>query len=252
MFETIGGRLLLMLTSLLVSAQAWTAEVSVAVAANFTAPMQTIARAFEQQTGHKVSLSFGSTGALYAQIKHGAPFHVLLAADDKTPARIEQEGLGVPGSRFTYATGKLVLWSMQRGLVDEQGAVLRSGAFERIAVANPRLAPYGAAAVETMTKLGVLDALQARIVQGANIAQTYQFVATENAQLGFVALSQLHAGGRIGQGSAWVVPGELYAPIRQNAVLLLAGKDNAAAAALLAFLRSEPAQEVIRAHGYEL
>lgn len=231
---------------------AYAAEVSVAVAANFTAPMQKIAQAFEQDTGHRAVLSFGSTGALYAQIRNGAPFHVLLAADDETPAKIDKEGLGVSGSRFTYATGRLVLWSKQPALVDDKGAVLRSGKFERIAVANPKLAPYGAAAIEAMTKLGVLADVQPKIVQGDNIAQSYQFIATENAQLGFVALSQVISDGRLAQGSAWIVPADLHAPIKQDAVLLTSGKDNPAAAALLAYLKSEKVRAVIRSYGYEL
>lgn len=242
----------IVLASLAWLAQAQAAEVSVAVAANFTAPMQKIAQVFEQDTGHKAVLSFGATGAFYAQIKNGAPFEVLLAADDETPARIEREGLGVAGSRFTYATGKLVLWSKQPALVDDEGAILRTGKFERIAVANPKLAPYGAAAIETMTKMGVLADVQPKIVQGDNIAQTYQFIATENAQLGFVALSQVISDGRISQGSAWIVPENLHAPIRQDAVLLTTGKDNPAAAALLSFLKSEKARAVIRSYGYEL
>jgi molybdate transport system substrate-binding protein len=228
------------------------AEVSVAVAANFTAPMQKIAPLFEADTGHKAVLAFGSTGNFYAQIKNGAPFQILLAADDETPARLEKEGLGVEGSRFTYATGKLVLWSKQAGLVDDKGEVLRSGKFQSIAIANPKLAPYGAAAIETLTRLGLLADVQPKFVQGDNIAQTYQFVATENAQLGFVALSQVTSEGRIVQGSAWVVPAELHSPIRQDAVLLLKGKDNPAAAALLSYLRGDKARAIIRAYGYEL
>ncbi|RYY64325.1 MAG: molybdate ABC transporter substrate-binding protein [Comamonadaceae bacterium] len=235
-----------------IHAQASAADVNVAVAANFTAPMRTIAQAFEQETGHKAVLSFGSTGNFHAQVRNGAPFHVLLAADDETPLKLEQEGLGVAGSRFTYATGRLVLWSRQAGLVDDKGDVLRSGRFQRIAMANPKLAPYGAAALETMTKLGVLDALRPRIVQGENIAQAYQFVATENAQLGFVALSQVAVDGRIAQGSGWIVPAALHAPIRQDAVLLQTGRDNPAAAALLSFLRGERARAVMRAFGYEV
>lgn len=242
----------IVLVSLAWLAQAQAAEVSVAVAANFTAPMQKIAQAFEQDTGHKAILSFGATGAFYAQIKNGAPFQVLLAADDETPAKIEREGMGVAGSRFTYATGKLVLWSKQPALVDDKGAILRSGKFERIAVANPKLAPYGVAAIETMTKMGVLPEVHPKIVQGDNIAQTYQFIATENAQLGFVALSQVISDGRISQGSAWIVPENLHAPIRQDAVLLTPGKDNPAAAALLSFLKGDTARAVIRSYGYEL
>lgn len=228
------------------------AEVSVAVAANFTAPMQKIAAAFEQDSGHKVVLSFGATGKFYAQIRNGAPFQMLLAADDETPARLDKEGLTVPGSRFTYAIGKLVLWSAQTGLVDDQGAVLRTGHFERLAVADPKLAPYGAAAVETLSRLGLLQTLQPRFVQGENIAQTYQFVATGNAALGFVALSQVMVDGRITKGSAWLVPAELHTPIRQDAVILGNAKANAAAAALAAYLRSDKARAIIRAYGYAL
>ena len=246
-FKFVSAALALMLGGL---AQA--AEVSVAVAANFTAPMQEIAQAFEQDTGHKAVLAFGATGNFYAQIRNGAPFQILLAADDETPIKLEKEGLGVAGSRFTYAQGKLALWSKQPGLVDDKGEVLRSGRIQRIAVANPKLAPYGAAAIETMTQLGVLASLQPRIVQGDNIAQTYQFVATENAQLGFVALSQVYVDGRIAQGSAWIVPANLHAPIKQDAVLLAKGQGNPAATALLAFLKGEKARAFIRAYGYEL
>lgn len=226
------------------------AEVSVAVAANFTIPMQKLAAAFENETGHKAVLSFGSTGKFYAQIKNGAPFQVLLAADDETPARLEREGLAVAGTRFTYAIGKLVLWSKQPGFVDNKGEVLRNGIFKHIAVADPKLAPYGAAAMETLGKLGLLQNLQARIVQGENIGQTYQFVATGNAELGFVALSQVMSDGRITEGSAWVVPENLHAPIRQDAIVLATGKGNPAAAALAAYLRGDKARAIIRSFGY--
>ena len=231
--------------------QVQAAEVSVAVAANFTAPMRKIAQTFEQETGHQAILSFGSTGNFYAQIRNGAPFHILLAADDETPIKIEKEGLGVAASRFTYAIGKLVLWSKQPGFVDDKGEILRSGQFQRIAVANPKLAPYGAASLETMTQLGVLQALQPKFVQGENIAQAFQFVATENAQLGFVALSQVMTNGTIAQGSAWIVPSSLHAPIRQDALLLVKGKDNPAATALMNFLQSNRSRLVIRSYGYE-
>lgn len=240
------------LTCLALLTQARAGEVKVAVAANFTAPMQKIAQAFEQETGHKAVLAFGGTGSFHAQIRHGAPFQVLLAADDETPLKLEQEGLALAGSRFTYATGRLVLWSRQPGLVDEQGEVLRSGKFQRLALANPKLAPYGAAAIETLTRLGLLDALRSRLVQGDNIGQAYQFVASENAPLGFVALSQVQAEGRIAQGSAWIVPARLHSPIRQDALLLSTGKGNPAASALLHFLKGEKARAVIRSFGYEI
>lgn len=243
---------LLLALSLLSAPAARATEVRVAVAANFTAPMQKIAAAFEQATGHKALLAFGSTGRFYAQVKNGAPFQLLLAADDETPARLEQGGLAVPGSRFTYAMGRLVLWSATPGLVDAQGEVLRKPGSGKVAIADPKLAPYGAAAMETLQKLGLASALRPRLVQGESIGQAFQFVATGNAPIGFVALSQVTSDGAIARGSAWVVPAKLHAPIRQDAVLLVAGKDDPAAAALMAFLRSDTARSIIRAHGYEL
>lgn len=242
----------LLLAVLLAHGFAHAAEVSVAVASNFTAPMQEIAAAFERASGHKARLAFGSTGRFYAQVKNGAPFQVLLAADDETPAKLEKEGLAVPGSRFTYATGRLVLWSARPGVVDERGDVLRQPGTGKVAIADPRLAPYGAAAVEVMRRLGVEQALQPRLVQGENISQAYQYVYTGNAQMGFVALSQVMVDGRIGKGSAWPVPASLYTPIRQDAVVLAAGRDAPAATALMAFLRSDTARAIVRAHGYEL
>lgn len=227
-------------------------EVQVAVAANFTAPMQEIAAQFEKDSGHKAVLAFGATGKFYAQINNGAPFDILLAADDETPAKLEKEGQAVPGSRFTYAIGKLVLWSANADLVDAKGSILKNGNFKHLALANPKAAPYGAAAIETMTKLGVLATLQPRFVQGENIAQTQQFVATGNAELGFVALSQVFKNGKLSSGSAWLVPAELYEPIRQDAVLLGKGRDKAAVSALLAYLKSDKAKAVIKAYGYEL
>jgi len=227
-------------------------EVQVAVAANFTAPMQQIAAQFEKDSGHKAVLSFGATGKFYAQIVNGAPFELLLAADDETPARLEKDGQGVPGSRFTYAIGKLVLWSADPALVDAKGEILKKGGFRHLALANPKTAPYGAAAVETMGKLGVLSTLQPLFVQGENISQTQQFITTGNAELGFVALSQVFKDGRITGGSAWIVPAGLYEPIRQDAVLLARGKDKPAAAALAAYLKGDKAKAVIRSFGYEL
>ena len=228
------------------------ADVNVAVAANFSAPMQKIAQAFEQDTGHRLLLSLGSTGNLYAQIRNGAPFQALLAADDETPLKLAQEGLAIAGTRFTYATGRLALWSRQPGLVDAQGAVLRSPQLQRVAVANPRLAPYGAAALEAMTNLGLLPSLQAKLVQGDNIAQTYQFVATGNAQVGFVALSQVLQDGQLREGSLWLVPASLHTPLRQDAVLLKPGQGSAPAQALLNYLRGDKARAIIRSFGYEL
>lgn len=228
---------------------AWAGEVQVAVAANFAAPMEKLAPMFARETGHKAVLSFGSTGKFYAQVRHGAPFEVLLAADDETPARLEREGRG--GSRFTYAVGRLALWSRQAGFVDAQGEVLKRGRFDRLAIADPRLAPYGAAAIETVRKLGLLEALRPKFVQGENIAQAWQFAATGNAALGFVALSQIYAGGKLKEGSAWIVPASMHAPIRQDAILLDKGKDNAAASALMRYLQGSKARAVIRGFGYE-
>jgi molybdate transport system substrate-binding protein len=218
-------------------------EVLVAVAANFTAPMQKIAPLFEKDTGHQARFSFGATGAFYAQIKNGGPYQVLLSADDETPFKLEQEGIAVPGTRFTYATGRLVLWSKQAGFVDSKGDVMRSGKFQRLALANPKLAPYGAAAIETINKLGLLKDLQPKFVQGDNIAQTFQ--------LGFVALSQVYADGKLTQGSAWVVPSVFHKPIQQDAVMLVSGKNNPAALAFMAYLKSEKAKVVIQSFGYE-
>jgi molybdate transport system substrate-binding protein len=226
-------------------------EVPVAVAANFAAPAKQIAADFEKETGHKAILVFGATGKFYAQIRNGAPFEVLLAADDETPARLEKEGAAVAGTRFTYAIGRLVLWSGRPGLVDDKGEVLKKGDFAHLAIANPKLAPYGAAAVEALTALKLLDAVQARLVQAENIAQAHQFVATGNADLGFVALSQVIRDGKVAEGSAWIVPANLHQPIRQDAVLLDKGKGKPAAEAWLKYLKSDRARAVIRGFGYE-
>ena len=233
------------------SALAHAAEVSVAVAANLAAPMQKIASAFAQDTGHQAVISLGSTGKFYSQIRNGAPFQVLLAADEETPQRLEKEGLAVAGSRFTYAIGRLVLWSAAPGRVDSDAAVLRKGGFRRLAMADPRLAPYGAAAQQTLTALGLAAQLQPLIVQGENIAQAYQFVASGNAELGFVARSQVMLDGVLTSGSAWLVPPNLHTPLRQDAVLLQGGKGQPAALALLNFLRGDKARAILRSHGYE-
>ena len=225
-------------------------EALVAVAANFSAPMQQIAASFQKDTGHQLKMSFGATGGIYAQIKNGGPFDVFLSADQITPQKLEAEGLGVAATRFNYATGQLVLWSKQDGLVDEKGQVLRGKNIQRIALANPKLAPYGVAAWEAMTALGLLEELKPKMVQGDNIAQTYQFVSTQNAQVGFVALSQVFANGQLTSGSAWIVPPHLYKPIRQDVILLKNGKDNSAAKALLMYLKGEKAKAVMKSYGY--
>jgi molybdate transport system substrate-binding protein len=227
-------------------------QVEVAVAANFTVPMQIVASAFERDTGHKALLAFGSTGNLYAQIRNGAPFQVFLSADDQTPAKLEQEGLAVSGTRFTYAVGRLALWSAKSGMVDDKGEVLNKGVYAHLAIANPKLAPYGAAAIEVLRQLGLFKSLQPKFVLGENISQTWQFVASGNADLGFVALSQVLKDGQLRGGSAWIVPGNLHAPIRQDAVLLVKGRNNAAAKALLAYLKSDKAKAIIRNFGYDI
>jgi len=226
-------------------------EVQVAVAANFTGPMQVISVLFERDTGHKASLSYGATGKFYAQIVNGAPFEVLLSADDKTPERLIKEGRGVDGSAFTYAIGKLVLWSADPKRVDAKGEVLKKGGFRHLAIANPKTAPYGAAALQVMGKLGVADTLKPLFVQGENISQTQQFVVTGAAELGFIAYSQVIKNGQIGSGSGWLVPGNLHDPIRQDAVILTNGKGKPAAIALLNYLKGEKAQAVIKSFGYE-
>ena len=230
--------------------QAGAAEVSVAVAANFAATMVKLGEAFSAATGHTLRLSTGATGKFYSQIVAGAPFEVLLSADAETPAKLVGQGLAVRGSAFTYAVGRLVLWSPQPGFVDEQGAVLVSGRFEHLAIANPKLAPYGLAAVAVLKAKGLEAALAPKLVTGESLAQAYQFVASGNAELGFVALSQVAAPGQSLVGSLWHVPQALFPPIRQDAVLLLPGKGNPAAAELLAYLKSAPARAVIEAWGY--
>lgn len=228
------------------------AEVQVAVAANFAGPIKIIAADFEKASGHKLVVSTGATGKFYAQIQSGAPFDVFLSADDETPARLEKEGAAIAASRFTYAIGKLALWSARPGYVDAGGEVLRSGSFAHIALAAPKLAPYGAAAVETLAKLGLLSQLEPKFVQGESIAQTFSFISTGNAELGFVALSQVWEDGRLKSGSAWIVPAALHSPIRQDAVLLARARDNAAATAFMSFLKSDGAKAVIRAFGYDI
>ncbi|MDR5740900.1 MULTISPECIES: molybdate ABC transporter substrate-binding protein [unclassified Caballeronia] len=234
------------------SATAFAGEVQVAVAANFTAPVKAIAAGFEKDTGNKVVASYGATGQFYAQINNGAPFEVFLAADDTTPARLESEGMTVPGSRFTYATGTLALWSAKDGYVDAHGDVLRKNAFAHLAIANPKAAPYGLAATQALDKLGLTQAVSSKIVEGQNISQAQQFVATGNAELGFVALSQIYKNGKITSGSAWIVPASLHEPIRQDAVILQKGKDNAVAKQFADYLKGPKAAAIIKSYGYQL
>jgi molybdate transport system substrate-binding protein len=228
------------------------AEVNAAVAANFTVPVQQIVELFQKKSGHTVKLSFGSSGKFYSQIKAGAPFDVFLSADERTPKYLEQEGLAVANTRFVYALGKLVLWSPKPGFVDDKGTVLHKGDFSRLAYADPKLAPYGLAAKDTLEVLGLWENVQSRLVMGESIAQTYQFAATGNAELAFIALSQITKDGKVTEGSWWLVPSYMYTPIRQSAVQLSAAKDPVAAKEFLAFLKSEKAVTIIRSFGYEL
>ncbi|MBF7143919.1 MULTISPECIES: molybdate ABC transporter substrate-binding protein [Pseudomonas] len=236
----------------LLSAPVFADDVHVAVAANFTAPLQAIAAAFEQDTGHHVVASPGATGQLYAQINNGAPYEVFLSADDTTPAKLESEGATVKGSRFTYAIGTLALWSPKDGYVDNKGEVLKGNTYQHLAIANPKTAPYGLAATQVLDRLKLTQATQSKRVEGQNITQAFQFVQTGNAELGFVALSQVYKDGKITSGSAWQVPHTLYDPIRQDAVMLNKGKDNAAAKAFVEYLRGAKAAGVIRSYGYAL
>jgi molybdate transport system substrate-binding protein len=238
-----------LLSLLFVNAQSLAAEVSVAVAANFTNATRDIVPLFEKVTGHTAKVSFGSTGKLYSQIENGAPFEVFLAADTKRPIKAEKEGLAVPGTRFVYAQGKLVLWSAKKGLFDNGASYLKNSEFKHLALANPKTAPYGLAARQVMEHLGLWPQLQSKLVRGESIAQTFQFVATGNAEIGFVAFSQVKAW-QGDAGTAWVIPTTYYAPIDQAAVLLKKGASNPAAQAFVHFLKSDSARMVIESYGY--
>ena len=232
------------LAGLLLSTASHAESVSVAVAANFTAVAEELAPLFKAETGHDVTYSFGATGQLYAQITQGAPFDVFLAADDVRPALAVMEGFGVEGSVFTYAIGALALYSTSIDVADGK-AVLEAGTFEKIAIADPATAPYGRAATETIAALGLTEAISPKLVMGENITQTLQFVESGNAELGFVAASQV-----VGKSGVWIVPSELFEPIRQDAVLLKSGETNPAAAAYVDFLQSDAAIAAIEAAGY--
>lgn len=225
-------------------------DINVAVAANFVAPMEEISQAFNKATGHQLKISTGASGKFYAQIRNGAPFQVFLSADEEKPAQLEKDGLAVQGSRFTYAIGKLVLWSANPNMVDPQGKVLESHRLHKIAIANPKTAPYGEAAIETLSALKLLSQLEPKFVMGENISQTYQFVDSGNAEIGFIALSQVTKNNKLSSGSQWLVPEQLYTPIRQDAVLLVKGQDSTAARQLLAFLKSGTARRIIKSYGY--
>lgn len=228
------------------------AEAQVAVAANFAEPFKAIAAVLKKSTGHTLKITVGSTGRLYAQIKNGAPFDVLLSADAQAPAQLEADGLAQPGTRFTYATGKLVLWSADATQVDALGAVLKTDRFRKLAMANPKTAPYGAATIEVIDRLGLTAELSPKLVQGESIGQAYNFAHTGNAELAFVALSQVLDRGQLKNGSMWLVPQNLYPPIRQDAVLLKKAARNEAAQALLKLLQSAEIKNLIRSCGYDV
>jgi molybdate transport system substrate-binding protein len=234
--------------SLLVAGNACAGQTNVAVAANFTEAAKEIAAAFQQKTGHAAVLSFGSSGQFYTQITQDAPFQIFLSADNERPKKLVDDGLGVADSRFTYAVGKLVLWSKTPNLVKGEDT-LKAASFAKLSICNPAAAPYGAAAVEAMKSLKVYDALQPKFVEGANITQAFQFVQTGNAELGFVALSQLTGND---SGSRWLVPQTLYTPILQDAVLLKKGASNEAATAFITFLKGPEARAIIEKYGYEV
>jgi molybdate transport system substrate-binding protein len=244
------GRLIALALGYLVVTSAHAEEIHAAVAANFTAAMKEIAAQFEKNSGHRVILTFGSSGKIFAQIQHGAPFQVFLSADQAKPQALEKAELAVKGSRFTYAQGALALWSSKANFVDESHARLKKGDFNKVALANPKLAPYGVAAIEVLDALQLKQATEAKWVMGENIAQTYQFVASGNADLGFVALSQIVDKGHVKAGSGWIIPSELYNPIRQDAVLLARAGDSAGAKALLEYLRGDEARRIIHSYGY--
>jgi molybdate transport system substrate-binding protein len=228
---------------------AFAEPVLVAVAANFIPPFREIAQEFEKSSGHQLQVSGGSSGNFYTQIKNGAPFDVFFSADMERPKKLEDEGLGVKDSRFTYAIGRIVLWSPNADLIKGE-ETLRLKQYKKLAMANPKTAPYGVAAMQALQKLELWDSLQPQIVMGESIGQTMGFIESGNAQLGFVALSQIMDPKIKGQGSRWDVPTNLHEPINQDVILLTKGKNNLAAKALLEFLRGKRAKEIIERYGY--
>ncbi len=224
----------------------------VAVASNFSKPMTEIAKNFEKETGHTAKLSFASSGKFVSQIENDAPFEVFLSADENSPKKLEHDGFAVSGSEYIYAIGKLVLWSSADGFIDQQGAVLKNGKFQHIALADPKLAPYGAAAVDYLNRHHLLERLQPLMIMGENITQTHQLISTGNIELGFIALSQIIDNGKISNGSGWIIPNDEYKNIKQGVVLLKTGEKNPAAKALLNYLKSPSAKTIIQKYGYDL
>lgn len=253
LFKITNG-LLLVLCLILVSSIGNAETTLVAVASDFTKPMNEIATAFKKATGHEAKLSFGSSGKAFAQIQSGAPYEIYLSASEKYPIELEKSGYAVADSRFVYAIGKLVLWSATPGYVDDQGKILKIGNFKHIALADPTHAPYGVVAEEAMKNLGVLEKLRPLFVMGENISQTFQFISSGNAELGFIGLAQIIDvnTGKIGSGSGWIIPDNLHSPFRQSAVLLKKGAENPAALALMDFLKLPPALAIIQKYGFGL
>ena len=225
-------------------------ELGLAVAANFTLPMKEIAGRFEAQSGHRLNISFGSSGRLYAQISNGAPFQLFFSADQEKPEALVAGGLALADSRFTYAVGGLVLWSPDERAHVADAEVLMNQSADRLAIANPRLAPYGIAAMQVLEALGLESAYRDRLVMGENINQAYQFVDTGNVPVGLLALSQVMAGGELRKGVGWIIPGELYDPIRQDAVMMKAARDSVAAREFMKFMLGNEARTIMADYGY--
>jgi molybdate transport system substrate-binding protein len=251
MFRNFRSQVVAVVLFLLVSTSVNATEISVAVAANFAAPMARIVALFQKESGHTVNIISGASSKLYQQIKSAQPIDIFLSADEEMPKRLMLDGLAIGETKFIYATGRLVLWSANATLVDEKGTVLNNGNFEKLAIANPSYSPYGVAAKETLTKLTMWNAMQKKLKKGDDVAQTYQLAVSESVDLAFVALSQVMLEGRVATGSWWLVPSTLHHPLQQSAVLLKGAKDQAAAMSFLSFLKSEKAKAVMRQFGYE-
>ncbi len=240
---------MMLLWAVCITSPAWAGTLRVAVASNFSGAMKVLAERFERHSGHDVKLLFGSTGKHYAQIRNGAPFDLFFAADVERPRRLEEEGVALPGSRFTYAVGRVILWSPEEGMVDGEGRILERGSFRHLALANPRLAPYGRAAEQILRRRGVWDALKRKMVRGENVSQAFHFVRSGNAELGFVAYSQVKAPEQPLQGSWWEPSPSLYTPIEQQAVQI---RESPVARAFLDFVKGAEARRIIREYGYEV
>lgn len=233
----------------LIGSEVPAAEVKVAVASNFSSTLNEISAAFKKETGHTLIISSGASGKFFSQIREGAPFEVFLSADPEHPKKLLEQNLAVKGTDFIYAVGKLVLWSSKENFVDPQGKVLQSTSLQHIAIANPELAPYGKATQEFLERKGLWTSLRPKMVVGENIAQTFHFVSTGNADLGFIAYSQIKDTPSL-KGSYWIVPQDLYKPLQQVALLLKTGDNNAAAKRFLDFLKSKEAKSIIAKFGY--